>query len=304
MAIEPITRKEQFLAKAGGQQVGDLKPITREEMFLQKIAENGGGSGGGAQADWNAAEGEAGHVLNRPFWKEVVKKSLTEMMTGETTVTVTTVENGGLNFAQGAFGVAPDTTNYVIFDGVEYECTPYYDASVSTVVIGSFDFSEYPFLITNGMIITKTAGEHTVEQYFDEVAIRANYAPYLEIKTEKTEDRTPYLTMEDVEKIKTAFTNGVPVRLDSIYRGVALTMNVSEVTESFICAFSIQEEGYGCIEQITYRFSVGDGSLSYSGVFTLGQVIENGSHFPVMYINNRYYKITVADDGTLTATEI
>lgn len=47
-----------------------------------------GGDGG---ADWNAKEGESGHVLNRPFWKKTVKKSLTEQITGETTVTVTTV---------------------------------------------------------------------------------------------------------------------------------------------------------------------------------------------------------------------
>lgn len=47
--MNPITRKETFLAKAGGQSVNTPKPITREEMFLQKIAENGGtGTGGGS----------------------------------------------------------------------------------------------------------------------------------------------------------------------------------------------------------------------------------------------------------------
>lgn len=46
--MNPKTRKEAFLAKAGGQSVSTPKPITREEMFLQKIAENGGtGTGGG-----------------------------------------------------------------------------------------------------------------------------------------------------------------------------------------------------------------------------------------------------------------
>ena len=45
--IKPITRREMFLAKAGGQDIEVPTPITREEMFLQKIAENGGGSGGG-----------------------------------------------------------------------------------------------------------------------------------------------------------------------------------------------------------------------------------------------------------------
>ena len=36
--MEPITRQEMFLAKAGGQAVNLIEPITREEMFLAKLA--------------------------------------------------------------------------------------------------------------------------------------------------------------------------------------------------------------------------------------------------------------------------
>lgn len=46
MVIEPITREEKFLAKAGGQNVETLEPITRKEMFLDAIVKNGGGGGG------------------------------------------------------------------------------------------------------------------------------------------------------------------------------------------------------------------------------------------------------------------
>ena len=56
--MNPITRKETFLAKAGGQSVNTPKPITREEMFLQKISENGGGTGG--VTSWN-------DLKDRPF---------------------------------------------------------------------------------------------------------------------------------------------------------------------------------------------------------------------------------------------
>lgn len=59
--MNPITRKETFLAKAGGQSVSTPKPITREEMFLQRIAENGG-TGGGASS-WN-------DLTDRPFYSE------------------------------------------------------------------------------------------------------------------------------------------------------------------------------------------------------------------------------------------
>lgn len=44
--LTPITRKETFLAKAGGQNVVTPTPITREEIFLQAIIDNGGGGGG------------------------------------------------------------------------------------------------------------------------------------------------------------------------------------------------------------------------------------------------------------------
>lgn len=45
--MDPITRKETFLAKAGGQDVTTPTPVTREEYFLNEIAKGGGGSGGG-----------------------------------------------------------------------------------------------------------------------------------------------------------------------------------------------------------------------------------------------------------------
>lgn len=58
--MDPITRKEMFLAKAGGQSVRTPDPITREEMFLKKIAENGGGGGA---TSWN-------DLTHKPFGEE------------------------------------------------------------------------------------------------------------------------------------------------------------------------------------------------------------------------------------------
>lgn len=65
--LNPITRKEMFLAAAAGQDIELPTPITRKEMFLAKIAA-GGGSGGStsAPADWNAEEGEPGYIKNKP----------------------------------------------------------------------------------------------------------------------------------------------------------------------------------------------------------------------------------------------
>lgn len=46
--LKPITRKENFLARAAGDDGIELEPITREEHFLQKIIDSGGGGGGGS----------------------------------------------------------------------------------------------------------------------------------------------------------------------------------------------------------------------------------------------------------------
>lgn len=43
--MEPITRKEMFLAAASGESVEIPEPITREEMYLKKIAQSSGGGG-------------------------------------------------------------------------------------------------------------------------------------------------------------------------------------------------------------------------------------------------------------------
>ena len=67
--LEPITRKEYFLAKAAGMDVETPEPITREEMFLSMIS--GGGTGGSGGADWNAKEGEPGYVKNRTHYEEI-----------------------------------------------------------------------------------------------------------------------------------------------------------------------------------------------------------------------------------------
>ena len=42
MGIEPITRKEMFMAAAAGESVTTPTPITREEMFLKQIQGGGG----------------------------------------------------------------------------------------------------------------------------------------------------------------------------------------------------------------------------------------------------------------------
>lgn len=71
--LTPITRKETFLAKAGGQNVVTPTPITREETFLQAIIDNGGGGGGGGGGGAlivNAVDDGEALVLDKT-WNEI-----------------------------------------------------------------------------------------------------------------------------------------------------------------------------------------------------------------------------------------
>lgn len=253
----------------------------------------GGGSGGGGVSSWN-------DLTDRPFWKETVKEP---SPFGQ--ITVVTADTGyGINFAQANVAPMADTTNFVVFDGVEYECEPYFDEELGTVAIGSFDFSNYPFCIANGMLITKTAGEHTVQQYIIAHEIKADYAPFLHINTSRTDDWIPYLEMADVKKIKEAYSNGVPIRLETNRGTLSVVMQVIDVSEHFIFAHGFGSAGSYVMEHIEYQFSVNDGSLYESNIAHLGSIVDNSYSYPVMYIGNKRYKITVNDDGTLSATKL
>lgn len=81
MEIKPITRREMFLAKMGGQDVQTPTPITRKEMFLQKIAENvSGGSGGGVTKD---AVYVLGNMSNQPISEEDTVKLVDAIKSGK-----------------------------------------------------------------------------------------------------------------------------------------------------------------------------------------------------------------------------
>ena len=62
--MQPITRKEFFMAKAAGDSVPEMSPITREEYFLNRIAENGGGGGGVIYVSRDLESGEINATFN------------------------------------------------------------------------------------------------------------------------------------------------------------------------------------------------------------------------------------------------
>lgn len=117
MALEPITREEKYLAKAAGQSVEVPEPITRKEMFLDAVAKRGGGSsGGGAQPDWNANDGEPGHVLNRTHYAEKVVSTFVDE-----TLRVLDEDTGAFHYTK-PFSVYAGEEYTVSWDGIEYKC--------------------------------------------------------------------------------------------------------------------------------------------------------------------------------------
>ena len=289
--------------KVDGEPESSYQLYPRNEEFAKRAGSNTG-SQSSVQPDWNQNDDtKPDYVKNRPFWREKTKELLVPTIAEP--INVTTEDNGrGFFIARGTFGVAEDVTNYVVFDGVEYTCEPIYNEESREYGIGSLNFSDYPFFIAKNLIATKTAGNHTVRQYYDVYTIQTDYAPHLVIRTLKTSDGMPYLAMEDVEKIKVAFGNGVPIILNTTVHNLNVAMRVNEVTDIFIYTSGSISSNSRVIEQAELIFSVSNGSLYESKTSLLGSIITNGNYYPVMFIGNKYYKITVDDNGALTATEI
>ena len=115
MELEAITRQEQIIAGK------DLQPVTRMEFFLK--AYGGGGSGGGAQPDWNQNDSAAAdYVKNRPFYTgDPVETVLVEEST------VSFANSGGSYVAEfsTSFNAEFGKTYKVSWDGTVYECVCY-----------------------------------------------------------------------------------------------------------------------------------------------------------------------------------
>lgn len=178
----------------------------------------GSGLGGGVQPDWSQNdETKPDYVKNRPFYLETEWFSINDMVDATIyPMTFTTVENNGMNVAQGDFilGVG---THKVVFDGVTYVCTMSENGTIGGKQSETFiDFSEYPFILMSTVIITKDPGEHTIESiHYEKKITKANYAPRSIIKsTWSTDTNSASVTVEDAKSLVEQWRKGIPCFVD------------------------------------------------------------------------------------------
>lgn len=109
-----------------------------------------GGSGGGATPDWNAAEGEPGHILNRPFYKTVSTGMILENSQ------LFYSEDGEMLFVTDEFHLQVGNEYVVTWNGVDYTCTAFEFRedpespampAVGNKYMAGLDYSEEPFFL-------------------------------------------------------------------------------------------------------------------------------------------------------------
>ena len=269
---------------------------------------------GGEQVQTDYAQNDPtakDYIKNRPFYKET---KLVDPYDGKIyPLTITTEYNGNFNVAENnGLYVEEGHKNVVIFDNQTYECEPFEGGG--TLYIGApvdptthtVDFSTYPFLIFFKNIFTKDPGEHTVSIYYykDVCHYENGYLPKLIVNCPKDENGKPYIAADDIAKIKYAYDNGIGVKLDTWRGNIRILAEVNEVSSSGLIRTSYITSNNLGVTIISHTYSTTDGSLIYSGEGFIGQTVDNGHIYPVLYINNKYCKITINSDGTLSATQI
>ena len=128
--------------------------------------------------------------------------------------------------------------------------------------------------------------------------------PKLTIKTLNTGDGVPYISVNDLQRIATAYQNNIPIYISTSYDNLRMIMHVIELNDIFIYASCSQTDDYGCVAVYAHTYSRSDGNLYYKSKMIQGTVSENAIDAPVMYINNNYYRIGISASGTLTATKV
>ena len=319
MGIEPITRKEKIIAGK------DLQPVTRMEFFLK--AYGGGGSGGGAQPDWNQNDSTAAdYVKNRPFYTgDLVETVLVE----ESTVSFAAADGVYMGELESTFVPTVGETYKVSWDGTTYESTCVIFNKLQVIgnlsIMGGGSDTGEPFLIVvgNGKGIkigtADTSASHTISisRYIESVVkINPKYLP-IASKTEPgivmfddlandvlQQVKYKYFTPADFQvsgygdsmviKECANINNGYGISIPGNFGGVVLSC-YNDTTNEYIASVLSSGADIKC-----YKISQG-----HSNIEQLWGISEDGVIISSSTANStKKFKITVDDSGTISATEV
>jgi hypothetical protein len=231
-----------------------------QDLFIDEakpaLDRHSGGSGGGssAPADWNAKEGETGHILNRTHWEEAGE--LIEILP-ETKVVLA---NG-----QGFIEPEDDAPNLV--DGIEYHIT------WNGIEYVSYGFDAGDGYAYVGDIYTASRGEIGVESTGEPFVIGCDARGYMVMSLDNSAEVTVAITGKNaiVHKIATKY---LPELSDSSDYGTKGIVNKGTILNT------IRKEGINLKVGVTtyYEMSeIRDRHAIYS-------VLLNGNHYTGLYM--------------------
>lgn len=190
----------------------------------------------------------------------------------------------------------------VTFDNVEYMCEVRRNDQGLLHIGSEPPFEDYPFLVIRGALVTKNPGEHTIDftVYADQF-VPGDYGDTFACSTETDSDGNERLNMSTLNKVVDYVHRNIPVKI-SVNFGVRHALHVTYYAGSFIYLSSAYHDGKYNVRTYAAMISCSDGLVTYKASCSLGEINDNGNNYPVLYINNRNYKVDVDDNGALIAT--
>lgn len=221
----------------------------------------GGGSGGGGMggADWNASEGEPGHVLNRTHYKKITPTVLLAETSGQSADMSSLGFPGFAMYLLQQLTFKEGTTYDVIFNGVTYPCTAYWSPLLSCTVIGNPAFGN---AMVGNTLFPNTGEPFNIFFYSDYGVTFIATASAMDVTisiVENTEDVTPI----PCEYVDTTFrirlwggTSARPYAIDRTWQEICDALDAGKqvyITDDAV----IIRSGVRYLRREEYRFLYG-----------------------------------------------
>ena len=180
--------------------------------------------------DWNASEGQPGHILNRTHWVDVVKGTV---LMDNVTIPMT---DGQAEVPTGDVVILPGTTYLITFNGVEYKCTVRDGATIDPsgagmVVAGNIEYALGIGDTGEPFVLAGADGMMTIMDVYDPIATSCT------ISTQKI--------TETIHKLDNMFVDAEWMATETVTKGAVILEGTSltgvpastEVNASAVCDY-------------------------------------------------------------------